>query len=595
MSALDTRAARMRQAYVGNDCMCWDDLKDSVRDQWRAVAGVDAGIGWRLDLTAEEFYEKRNELGSRQTTMAQDNADILAFIQSRIVAIPAPDYCPADVAFGSRVPELEVEVERLQSDNDKATQAVTDLSYRIFDLDRELDEARQEIARLKSAADSPALDRIATSIEEYMVKADANNPAHMRNIELNIKALEQALADAPTQAQPIAAAPSDAEIEALAKELTAVVFGARSAIHDSTMAMYMQIARAAYAHIADQGVLRANVTEAEIAEAIHRADGPSDKLEAAAVMALLRERGVVDSALQAELDGVVMQRDSYRIQLANAEQDLAELRKPTTPRPVKVRFDVTPEELADKLHHAQHGGWPALSSEPDRTKMMWVDTAVLGMHYLAAHAGIDIPEGVPSAAELGKLGIDVYGQTGDHEAMGEAILAHLAPYLKPKQEQPAPDICPATLERLAEIAIAAREHYADKHPTIAAPALHPPAQIRYEIASVLAVLAAAKPEVDAGPIEMLKVFRSNSGEGQWRNISEVEAMKSVIALCNSRIRYGVRVPSAEVEALAKVVWNNMRGVYPHMPLYEQTCPLERGTAMCVATAAFRHFGMEVEG
>lgn len=77
-------------------------------------------------------------------------------------------------------------------------------------------------------------------------------------------------------------------------------------------------------------------------------------------------------------------------------------------RPVRVRFDVTAEDLAAKIHHALHGGWPELSQETDKTKAVWIDTAKIAMDYLAAHAVIDVPPGVPTYRELREIGVNAY-------------------------------------------------------------------------------------------------------------------------------------------------------------------------------------------
>lgn len=87
--------------------------------------------------------------------------------------------------------------------------------------------------------------------------------------------------------------------------------------------------------------------------------------------------------------------ESRGAEIARLENVVKRLRtqQPET-RPVNVRFDVTVEDLAAKIHHALHGGWPELSQESDRTKAVWIDTAQIAMDYLASHAVLEASAGV---------------------------------------------------------------------------------------------------------------------------------------------------------------------------------------------------------
>ena len=155
-----------------------------------------------------------------------------------------------------------------------------------------------------------------------------------------------------------------------------------------------------------------------------------------------------------------------------------------------------------------------------------------------------------------------------------AVLQHLAPYLLPnapaqnidQPKQTTPDIEPATLERLAEIARNAfkwRPNAADGRN-----------ETWPEV--VLAVLAAAKPVVDITTKEADEWLKNYLGDGHFRDF------------LNSKIRYSVRVPKDKVEALAKALADAIKEWYS---ADQKDICLEKHES----TAALRHFGMEVEG
>ena len=258
--------------------------------------------------------------------------------------------------------------------------------------------------------------------------------------------------------------------------------------------------------------------------------------------------------LRAKLAAAEGERDDWKKQykglldLSRREIDALKAEKTTT-RPVRVRFDVTPEDACE-----------AVELEVD-DEIHMRNT----MDYLSAHAVIDVPEGVPSAEDAVETAYNArYGaqerewKTAESYSkdawskVGDSILALFAPYLQPATAVDAPEPIAAaeTLEQLAEIAWEANRL---KYNEVSNDIRFKWDSIRDNEkeatrAEVTAVLRAAKPVIDMTVAE-------------WAEIVGYDAAVDMANKLNSRIRYRFDLPPTDSETNDMLTAAYMSGRY----------------------------------
>lgn len=288
---------------------------------------------------------------------------------------------------------------------------------------------------------------------------------------------------------PSTAAPTDAQIEAQIEELARKLFKehmGRDLWTETGMTVknvWLKIARAAYAHIGAE--LAAVTAERDQYKPYYDAvidmavvnwtlDGLSEKDVHYAIQKLIGQhiQEAVDPALNEELakrdaqiaaltaerdqfDADRQEKDKVYLALLAEREDLLRQLAERTTRPVKVRFDVTAEEA--RRAWCNSGKQYGTGSYP-----------LFFMDYLADHAVIDVPPGVPSVKELAVIAASAYGKQYKRETnwlelaeccqrdycnMTAAILSTLAPYLRP----------PLVLPDREALAKALHEAYSDSY------------------------------------------------------------------------------------------------------------------------------------
>lgn len=274
-------------------------------------------------------------------------------------------------------------------------------------LDRELDEARKHIAELESPIRVPFTDaqieRMAKAYYEARwdtgkwARLSPNDQASTKSAvraALSAGGLEPCAVPEHDPAD-VALIPNDDEVEKLAQVLTEAWGGSTKLYLES----WRSAARAAIAHLRPtQGhVLRDGLVDAERKVENQRA-------ELKRLNALVSDLRESLAALHTgeTVEGVMMERDLYRIRLERAEVKLRE----RDSVPVKVRWDVSDEDIAG----AMFGGYYAELITEKEGMREWLRAAKAGRDYLAAHAVIDAPAGVPSVEELGILARDTFAR-----------------------------------------------------------------------------------------------------------------------------------------------------------------------------------------
>lgn len=115
-------AAACREAYLGataEECVAFDELKPCVRERWDRVAAVRGGraVAYKTSVTPKQAHSLWCSTPSEEDR--NDWQAVIDFVLANIEPIPAPEYAPEDVAFSSRVPELERELAQARAKIDR--------------------------------------------------------------------------------------------------------------------------------------------------------------------------------------------------------------------------------------------------------------------------------------------------------------------------------------------------------------------------------------------------------------------------------------------------------------------------------------------
>ncbi len=323
----------------------------------------------------------------------------------------------------------------------------------------------------------------------------------------------------------------------------------------------------------------------------------------------LNQLYTANAALRSELAAVKAERDrvasmsgteirNHVDTIASLRADLAALRQPGARVP--VMWDVTPEEFGEWIDQAIH------ESDAHDTDLLHSYNEIL--QRLAAHAAIDVPPGVPSVKELARIGydaaesVDIFHQPlywyrlpeANQEqnvkratAIRDRIVAALAPRQLPSREEVA---------RVLNAAWRKHRGYSEREKS-SDPL---PSEWFAEADAVLALFAgcapATTPEPTDAQVESLArvlcaaYHEDNEPQKTWVEIGP-DFQDHYLREARAAFAHIGAVPEPEApkglptaEELARALWSALYGLYPKMKPYDYISALEQGVVKGAADA-----------